>query len=99
MAIDDIVLLQRYPHLSETSDWLVVETGGATSRAYIQITGVTDPATYIGNLLTSPDDDTIITEGIEIKVPDATANEFAIGYSDFADVVDGRYFLDGTLLG
>jgi hypothetical protein len=33
MAVDDIVKISHYPNLSETSDWLVEETGGAGNTA------------------------------------------------------------------
>jgi len=99
MAVDDIVLLQHYPHLSETSDWLVVETGGGGSRSYVIITAVTSPSLYTGNVITSPDDSTVIDTGVTIKVSGALGNEFEVGYSAFADKVDDVYYLDGFLLG
>ena len=73
--------------------------GGGGSRAYVVITAVTDAANYTGNVITSPDDPTIITAGVAIKVQGATANEFEVGYSNFADVVDDVYYLGGGLLG
>lgn len=98
MAVDDIVKLEHYPHLSETSDWLVVETGGG-GRAYVIITAVTSPTAYVGNVLKGPDDATVKETGVDIKVKNATANEFNIGYDTFADEVDGTFWIDGDLLG
>lgn len=98
MAVDDIVELQNYPHLSETSDWLVVESGGA-ERPYVIITAVTDAANYIGNVLKGPTDSTVIKTGVAIKVLDATANELEVGYKSFSDVVDDIFYLEGGLLG
>ena len=98
MAVNDIVFLQYYPALSDTSDWLVVETGGG-GRAYVVITAVTDAANYVGDVITGPDDPTIITVGVAIKVKNATSNEFNIGYDDFADVIGEIYWLDGDVLG
>ena len=74
-------------------------TGSAGSRAYVVITAVTDPANYTGNVITSPDDSTVIDTGVDIKVTGAVSNEFAIGYEAFADNVDGVYYPDGFLLG
>ena len=73
--------------------------GGGGSRAYVVITAVTDAANYVGDVITSPDDPTVITADVAIKVKDATANEFAIGYDNFADNVDDTYWLDGFVLG
>ena len=98
MAIDDIVLLQHYPHLSLTSDWLVVETGGA-ERPYVIITSVTSPSVYVGNVITSPDDATVIDTAVDIKASGALSNAFEVGYQAFADSVDDVYYLDGFLLG
>ncbi len=98
MAVNDIVFLQYYPALSETSDWLVVETGGG-SRAYVVITSVTDAANYIGDVIVGPNDPTILTADVEIKVQGATANEFEVGYSNFSDVVNEIHYLNGGLLG
>lgn len=42
MAVNDIVLLQQYPHLSETSGWLVVETGGGAEFGLCTITAMGD---------------------------------------------------------
>ena len=99
MTVDKVYLVISYPNASESSDWLVVETGGGGSRAYVIITAVTDPANYVGDVITGPDDATIITVGVAIKVKNATANEFAIGYPNFADVVGDVYWLDGFVLG
>lgn len=99
MAADDIVLLQHYPNLSETSDWLVVETGGGGSRAFVVITAVTDASNYVGDVITSPVDPTVLKEDVAISVPGATANSFEVGYTAFMDVVDDVYYPDGFLLG
>lgn len=100
MAVDDIVLLQRYPHLSETSGWLVVETAGESStRAFVIITEVTNASTYLGNVLGGPNDADVIEQDVQIRVFDATTNAFAVGYRSFADLSGGFYYLEGTLLG
>lgn len=104
MKKDDIVLLQKYPHLSDTSDWLVVETGSFGSRVWVEITEVTDAANYIGNSLKGPGGD-LIEEEVTIQVLNATENAFEEGYSNFADFTedeesgDRTYYLDGYLLG
>jgi hypothetical protein len=73
--------------------------GGGGSRSYVVITAVTDAANYVGNVITSPDDSTVIDTGVAIKVNGATANSFEVGYENFADNVDDVYYLDGSLLG
>tara|TARA_R110002167_G_scaffold256475_1_gene462849 strand:+ start:1991 stop:2332 length:342 start_codon:yes stop_codon:yes gene_type:complete len=73
--------------------------GGSGSRAYVVITAVTDAANYVGDVITGPDDATIITGGVAIKVKGATANAFEVGYPNFADVVGDVYYLDGSVLG
>lgn len=76
-------------------------TGGGDggTRSYVIITAVTDPANYIGNVITSPEDPTVVTADVAIKVSGATANEFEIGYSNFADKSGDIYYLSGGLLG
>lgn len=96
MAVDDIVKIASYPNLSDTSDWLVEETGGS-ARAYVVITAVTDAANYIGDILTGPGGD-VVTAGVSIVVFGATENPLSIGYPNFADLVDGVYYLNGDLL-
>lgn len=99
LAAGQIVELQHYPNLSETSDWLVVEGGGGASRSYVIVTSVTDVANYIGNVLTSPNDATVLETGVTIQVAGAVANPFKVDYDAFADKVDDIYFLEGDLLG
>lgn len=79
--------------------WNFSRGGGGGSRAYVVITAVTDAANYVGDVIAGPDDPTIITADVAIKVKNATANEFAIGYPNFADVVGDVYWLDGFVLG
>lgn len=99
MAVDDIVLLQKYPGIKENAGWLVVEATGGGSRSYIEITSVTDAANYIGIVLNNPIDLETIKSGVAISVPGAITNEFQVGYRDFADLSNGIYYPDGTLLG
>ena len=73
--------------------------GGGGSRSYVIITAVTDAANYTGNVITSPDDPTIIDTGIAIKVSGAGSNPFEVGYAAFMDSVDDVYYADGFLLG
>ena len=100
LTAGQIVELQHYPNLSETSDWLVVEGGGGgASRSYVIVTSVTDVDNYIGNVLTSPNDATVLETGVTIQVAGAVANPFKVDYDAFADKVDDIYFLEGDLLG
>ena len=73
--------------------------GGGTERAYVIITSVISPSSYIGNVLTSPTDSTVIATGVSIGVSGATANPFNVGYPAFSDKVDDVYYIDGYLLG
>ena len=107
MAEDDVFLLQYYPNLSETEEWFVIQTAG-TTRAFVVITSVIDAATYIGDVLQSPNGGEVIKEGVSISVNGAASNEYQEGYSAFADVVnedigggafDDVYYIDGYLLG
>lgn len=98
LSENQIVELQHYPNLSETSDWLVVEGGGA-ERPYVIITSVVDAANYKGDVLGGPDDPTVKETGVNIKVPGATSNDFSVGYTAFSDLVSSVYYLDGFLLG
>lgn len=98
LSANQIVELQHYPNLSETSDWLVVEGGGA-ERPYVIITSVIDAENYKGNVLGGPDDPTVKETGVNIKVPGATSNDFSVGYTAFSDLVSSVYYLDGFLLG
>ena len=75
------------------------KAGGGGARPFVVITSVTDAANYVGNIVTSPTDPTVITIGVTIQVDGATANEFNVGYDNFADLSDGVYWLDGRLLG
>lgn len=97
MAVDDIVKIAHYPNLSDTSDWLVEETGGS-ARAYVVITAVTSASVYVGNVLKGPGQATITSTGVAIQVFGAEENPLSIGYPNFADLVDGVYYLNGDLL-
>lgn len=97
MAVDDIVKIAHYPNLSDTSDWLVEETGGS-ARAYVVITAVTDAANYIGDVLSGPGQTTVTNTGVTIVVFGAEENPLSKGYTNFADLVDGVYYLNGDLL-
>lgn len=97
MAVDDIVKIAHYPNLSETSDWLVEETGGGV-RAYVVITTATDAEHYIGNVLKGPGQTTIVKTDVEIQVFGAAENKLSVGYTNFADKVEDVYYLNGDLL-
>ncbi len=74
-------------------------SGGGASRSYVIITSVTDVANYIGNVLTSPNDATVLETGVTIQVAGAVANPFAVGYTAFVDLVDDTYYAEGDLVG
>lgn len=99
LTAGQIVELQHYPNLSDTSDWLVVESSGGAERPFVIITEVIDAATYIGNVLTSPDDSTIIKSDVSIKVRGATSNDYSVDADGFCDLVDAVYYLSGGVLG
>ncbi len=73
--------------------------GGGAERPFVEITGVIDAENYIGNVLTSPINDTILKTGVFIIVPGALSNPFEIGYQTFSDFVEDFYYIDGFLLG
>ena len=73
--------------------------GGGAERPYIEIISVIDAANYTGNVLTSPDDATILKSAVTIKVPSAEGNPFEVGYRAFSDLVSDIYYIDGYLLG
>jgi len=99
LVTGQIVELQHYPNLSDTSDWLVVEGGGGAERPYVIITSVIDAENYVGNVLGGPADATVQETGVTITVSGALGNPFEVGYKTFSDLVDGIYYLDGYLLG
>lgn len=80
-----------------------VRTGGISddggSRSYVVITSVSSPSSYTGDVLTSPDDSTVVESGVTIKVLGALTNAFEVDYSNFADKSDDVYYLDGRILG
>ena len=59
--------------------------GGGGTRSYVVITSVNSASSYVGDVITSPDDNTVITEDVNIKVENASTNAFEVGYSSFAD--------------
>jgi hypothetical protein len=73
--------------------------GGSASRAYVVITSVTNESYYIGNVIGGPDDPTVSTADVSIRVKGATYNAFEVGFVSFSDVVDGIYYIEGFLLG
>ena len=73
--------------------------GGGAERPFIEITGVIDAENYIGNVLTSPINSTVLKTGVFIVVPGALSNPFEIGYQTFSDFVEDFYYIDGFLLG
>jgi hypothetical protein len=83
--------------------WNFRAGGGGSERSYVVITSVESASSYIGDVITSPDDATVITEGVAIKVENALSNAFDVGYSNFADKTkDGSgndvYYLAALLL-
>lgn len=82
MAVDDIVLLQQYPHLSDTSGWLVVETGGGGGTEFglctITATGANDKQFKVDVVLGNPNDNAAPVKGI-LFLNYATTNAVAIG--------------------
>jgi len=61
MSVGDVVLLQQYPHLSDTSSWLVVETGGSTSNhglCTITGEGANDKQYLVSIILGNPNEPT-----------------------------------------
>ncbi len=105
LEIDEVYLVAYYPDLSETSDWVVIETGGGEggSRSYVVITAVNSASSYVGDVVISPDDSDVLVEGVNIAVENATSNPFEEGYSAFADKsIDGSgddiYYLSALLL-
>lgn len=86
------------------SKWIAhVGGAGGGGRSWVIITSVTDAANYIGNVLSGPSG-TVSKEGVDIRVFNATANEFSEGYANFADKgtdSEGNeaYYLDGAILG
>ena len=97
MAVGDVVNISHYPNLSETSDWVVNE-GGSGVRAYVVITSSASASTYTGNVLKGPGQSSIVKTSVSIKVFGATENPLSVGYANFADLVDGVYYLNGDLL-
>lgn len=74
--------------------------GGGGTRAYVVITNNDDgPAEYVGDVINGPDDPTVKTADVVIKVSGATANDFEVGYSNFADKSGDVFYLSGGLLG
>lgn len=98
MAVDQVYLLQYYPYASETSDWLVVETGGGGARAYIEITEEVETAIYLGNILVGPEDSNILEEGVNIRAVGLVDNGLAVGDRAFVDKVGDIYYIQSVLL-
>ena len=76
---------------------------GGSVRQWVQITSVTSPSEYIGDLYDFPGGAATQT-GIKIGVFGASTNEYNVGYAAFADKstnTDGEdvYYIDGYLLG
>lgn len=79
------------------------KSSGGSVRQWVQITSVTSPNSYIGDLYESPDGD-VEESGISISVYGATSNEYKVGYAAFADKSEDAsgnevYYIDGYLLG
>jgi len=93
-----------YPIVSSDSSivW-VFSVGGVASRPWVQITSVTSPSAYIGDLYDSPGG-SVEEAGITISVYGAESNEYTVGYAAFADKSEDSsgnevYYIDGYLLG
>ena len=99
IALDEVDNLRKDPRGKTRRRIRTVSKGGGASRSYVVITSVTDAANYVGNVLTSPADSTVLKSGVTIQVAGAVANPFIIGYTAFADLIDDIYYLEGDLLG
>ena len=74
-------------------------TGAGSVRSYVVITTIIDAENYTGDVVVGPEDLTVTTANVSIKVVNATTNPYQIGYSAFSDVVENTYYIDGNLLG
>lgn len=77
--------------------------GGGVSEYWVTITSVTSPSEYVGTVREEPTG-TVLESDANITVYGATANEFAVGYADWAKKKtnsggDDIYYLNGYLLG
>jgi hypothetical protein len=63
LSVDDIKLIIPYPNASETSDWLVVETGGGSTLINAQIVSKLSGTQYTVDLLDNRRDKNITTVG------------------------------------
>lgn len=75
--------------------------GGGT-RSYVSITSITIPGVYVGDVLTSPTDITVLKSDVDIVLLNATNNALEVGDAAFADMVAGDsgdvYYLQSVLL-
>ena len=86
LSAGQIVRLEFYPGLSETSQWLVLETGGGAEATLIDVIEYDeDTGVYTGNILDNPTDRNSTVEGVNIKTLDGTSNFQALnGHAMFA---------------
>jgi len=100
IALDEVDNLRKDPRgKTRRRIRTVSKGGGGAERPYVAITAVTDAANYVGNVLTSPSDSTVLKSGVTIQVPSAEGNPFIVGYTTFSDLVNDIYYIDGYLLG
>ena len=100
---DDKKAYLAMPIVDSDSRILWAFSRGGSERPWVEITSVTSPSEYIGDLYDFPDGSATQT-GIKISVYGASTNEYQVGYAAFADKStnsDGEdvYYIDGYLLG
>jgi len=79
LNIDQIVRLQYYPGLSDTSQWLVLETGAGSSTTLLDIQSVdSETGIYTGAILDNPTDQNEIATDVLIKTLEGTSNTDAL---------------------
>jgi hypothetical protein len=86
LNVDQIVRLQYYPGLSETSHWLVLETGAGSSTTLLDIQSVdSETGIYTGAILDNPTDQNEIATDVLIKTLEGTSNfDALLGIQTFA---------------
>lgn len=81
--------------------WVIVPKSmpAGNGRHFVIITSAADAATYTGNVITSPFDDTPIKEGVDIYIPYAVGTPIEVGTKSWADfsAADDAYYLDKIL--
>jgi hypothetical protein len=100
--VDQLVECAYIPFADEPK-WVGFPPSAGSERPWIRITSVTNPSTYVGDIETNPFDNTVIEPSVAVRVPNATANQIAVGDTFFADgpFDDGgtlTYIIDAPLL-